>query len=75
MGRIKRQQSSPRVLTCPDVAALLNVSEARVYELARMRLLPSVRLGRSVRFLETEVLDWLAEGGAKFPEHDDYHGG
>lgn len=70
----RRQQSDTRVLTCPDVAALLNVSEARVYELARMRILPSVRLGRSVRFLEAAVLDWLAHGGAAFPEMNDEHG-
>ncbi len=37
------------LLTIPEVAAILNVSVPRVYELIRLRLLPAVHLGRQVR--------------------------
>lgn len=57
----------PRVLTCAEVAALLDATPARVYELARRGLIPCVRLGRSVRFLEEKILEWLENGGARNP--------
>jgi excisionase family DNA binding protein len=41
-----------RLLTAQDVARILRVPAPRVYALARRGMLPSVRLGRQVRFSE-----------------------
>lgn len=49
-----------RLLTASEVANILRVSTARVYELARRKSIPSVTLGqRQVRFDETALLDWI----------------
>ena len=56
-----------RLVKAADVAPVLDVSEARVYELARLKLIPCVRLGRQLRF-DLEVLEaWVAEGGQALP--------
>jgi excisionase family DNA binding protein len=47
------------------VVERLGVSRYRVYELARDGLLPSVRIGASVRFDMDRVEEWIAEGGAE----------
>jgi excisionase family DNA binding protein len=39
------------------------VSRARVYELARSRVIPSVRLGRQVRFDGAVLEEWIRNGG------------
>ena len=46
-----------------DVADVLGVSEARVYELVREEILPGVRLGRSVRVSKSELERFVAAGG------------
>lgn len=38
-------------------------SEARVYEAARLGLIPCVRIGRQVRFDEDMLRDWIKKGG------------
>lgn len=46
-----------------SIAVLLGTSPHRVYQLARAGLLPSVRLGRSVRFSPPAVRAWIEAGG------------
>ena len=60
-------QPLPRLLTAREVADALGVSEARVYELARMGLLPATRLGRQVRFNARAVAEWIESGGRALP--------
>jgi excisionase family DNA binding protein len=55
------------LLTIPEVAAILNVSVPRVYELIRLRLLPAVHLGRQVRVKPDVLAEWLAQGGQQRP--------
>jgi excisionase family DNA binding protein len=50
----------PRLLTAKEVASELGLTPFRVYELARLGLLPSIRLGRSVRFPREALENWLA---------------
>ena len=38
-------------------------SEQRVYECARLGLIPSVRIGRQVRFDEDALREWVKKGG------------
>jgi len=50
-----------RLLTANEVANILRVSTARVYELARIKSIPSITLGqRQVRFDETALRNWIA---------------
>lgn len=46
-----------------SIAVLLGTSPHRVYQLARAGQLPSVRLGRSVRFDPVAVRAWIEAGG------------
>ena len=50
-----------RLVKATDVAKLLGVSEARVYELVREGLLPAVHLGRQIRFSEAALERFIAE--------------
>ena len=52
-----------KLMTANEVAQLLNVSVQRVYELIRLHLIPSVRLGRQVRVGEESLRDWIQTGG------------
>lgn len=46
------------------VARCLDITEARAYELAKLGLLPCVRIGRQVRFRPEQVEEFIANGGA-----------
>jgi excisionase family DNA binding protein len=59
---------SHRLLTPTDVADLLSIPLSTVYELARDGRLPTIRIGRAVRFdrrdLETHLALHCRRGGA-----------
>lgn len=55
----------PRLLTAQEVAEQTALPLARVYELAREGLLPSVRLGRAVRFSADALRSWFESGGSQ----------
>jgi excisionase family DNA binding protein len=53
-----------RLLKASEVANILRVSTAHVYELARRELLPTVMLGeRQVRFDHEVLREWISKGG------------
>jgi excisionase family DNA binding protein len=52
-----------QLLRAREVALMLRVTEARVYELARRKLLPHIKLGRQVRFSENLLREWVEHGG------------
>ena len=52
-----------RLLTAKQVAPILQVTEARVYEMSRENLLPTVRMGRQVRYDEEALHNWIRAGG------------
>jgi len=56
-----------KLLRMDEVARLLDVSEARAYELARQEILPVVRLGRQVRVDSGRLQDWINSGGQSLP--------
>lgn len=56
-----------RLLTAKQTAELLQVTLPRVYELARTGLIPSVRMGRQIRFNEEALRVWAANGGSLQP--------
>jgi excisionase family DNA binding protein len=47
---------APVLLTVPEVAQLLRVPPKSVYQLAALRRIPVVRLGRSLRFDRADVV-------------------
>ena len=47
------------ILTVPEVAAYLRLSEATVYRLARSGEAPARRIGRSWRFSRAAIQQWL----------------
>ena len=52
-----------KLLTVPEMATALNVSQARGYELVRKGLIPAIRIGRQVRVHPDQLERWMAEGG------------
>ena len=44
-----------RLLSIPDVAALLALSRSKTYQLVKEGIIPSVRIGRCVRVVAAEV--------------------
>ena len=59
-----------RFLRVAEVADLLRVSQARAYELIRMGVIPSVRMGRQVRVDEVALSRWAEEGGRRLGDVD-----
>lgn len=55
----------PRLLRAEDVAEATGLTKARIYELVRRNEIPAVRVGRSVRFSEAALLEWLRTGGTR----------
>ena len=53
-----------RLLTAKETAGVLQVTLPRVYELARLGLIPSVRMGRQIRFDEDKLREWATRGGS-----------
>ena len=49
-----------RLLTIPDVAALLKVSIATVRRLQQQRKLPFVKIGGSIRFERGDIASYVA---------------
>jgi excisionase family DNA binding protein len=52
-----------KLLIASEVAEIMSVTEARVYELARRKMIPHIRLGRQVRFSEKVLHEWVERGG------------
>jgi excisionase family DNA binding protein len=59
-----------RLLTAKETAQLLKVTLPRVYELARTGLIPSVRMGRQVRFHEAKLIEWIEQGGSALQKEE-----
>ena len=50
---------SEPLLTADDAAELLRVRRSTVYELARTRRLPHVRVGRRILFVRSDLAAWV----------------
>jgi len=60
-----------KLLPIPAVAEILDVSPWRAYELARLGILPVVRLGRQIR-VDPDALDrFIRSGGSARPDDRD----
>jgi excisionase family DNA binding protein len=50
---------APELLTIPEVAELLKVSESTVRHLQQQRQIPFIKVGGSVRFTKSDVNSYL----------------
>jgi excisionase family DNA binding protein len=57
-------QALPPMLTASEAGTLLRVRTPQVYALARDGVIPSVRVGRAVRFNRDRLIAWIEAGGA-----------
>ena len=48
-----------KLLTAPEVAEILGLRLDHVYKLAREEQIPHLRFGRSLRFREEAIEEWL----------------
>jgi excisionase family DNA binding protein len=62
---ISQVSASNDTIPAKKAAELLGVSTWMLYELAKQRKVPHVRLGRMIRFRRTSLLAWLAEREAE----------
>ena len=58
------------MLTADEASTLLRIRRPQVYALAREGIIPSVRVGRAVRFSRHRLLQWIEDGGQGLPESD-----
>lgn len=56
-----------QLLTVPQAARTLGVSRARLYELIRQRIIPSVALGRQRRISPVSLQAFIDNGGQALP--------
>jgi len=70
-----------RLMTSPEVARILSISERSLWQLTRDGVLPCVRIGRSVRYTARSLEEWIrsreASGGQQrqLPkEQERFHG-
>ena len=55
----RMERRAVEILTVRETAAYLNLHPQTVYKMARAGHLPSVKIGRSVRFLRELLNEWL----------------
>ena len=58
-------QTGDRLLTAAEVAATMRVSNMTVYRLIKTGDLPALRVGKSYRVRESDVVEYLAERSVK----------
>src|SRR6266404_539112 len=58
------ENANMRLIQAKRASEVLSVSLARLYELARLGIIPVVRLGpRQIRFDEDALTEWVKHGG------------
>ena len=58
---VQKNQDEFTILTVPEVAEYLRVSDAKVYRLVRQGRLPVVRIGKVWRFRKDLLDQWLTQ--------------
>jgi len=49
------------ILTIPEVADYLKLSESKIYKMVQKGDIPSLKIGKSVRLRRTDVIDWMMD--------------
>ena len=61
------QRPTAGLVSAATLAPHLGVSTARLYQLARDKIVPSISVGRSVRFDLAQITAWIESGGKSYP--------
>ena len=49
------------IYTVTEVAEYLKISKSKLYRLVQTGRLPYIKIGRNVRILESDLLEWIEE--------------
>ena len=60
MSKYKSYDELSLMLSVPDVAAVLGISRAAAYELARSKDFPSLRIGTRIVVPKDKFIDWIS---------------
>jgi excisionase family DNA binding protein len=60
-----KSESRKELMTVAQVAEWLNVKESTIRKWTHYGFIPHVKLGRCVRFMESEIEKWLQERSEK----------
>lgn len=55
------------LLQMDEVSKILGVSLGRAYELSRLNIIPTVKLGRQIRVDPNKLEEWINNGGKGIP--------
>jgi excisionase family DNA binding protein len=61
------------ILTIPEVADYLKLSESKIYKMVQKGDIPSLKIGKSVRLRRTDVIDWMMDELLKNVLPEDEH--
>lgn len=64
-GQPALHATPPHLLSTPEAARLLTLRESTLRDYARRGLVPSVRIGRHLRFVEADLIDYLESRRAR----------
>lgn len=56
-----------RLLTLPEVASLLRISNGSVYNYINTRNLPAIKIGRNWRFKAEQIKFWISQQNLNSP--------
>jgi excisionase family DNA binding protein len=62
------QEPKPQVMTVPELAKYLRLSQAKVYRMAKEGSIPAFQIGRSWRFKKELIDAWIELGSRLSPE-------
>lgn len=63
--KYKSYEELPLMLSVPEVAAVLGISQAGAYELVRTDGFPSLKVGSRIVVPKEKFIDWIDENTAK----------
>lgn len=58
-SKYKTYEQLPLMLSVPEIAAVLGISRAAAYELARTKDFPSLRIGTRIVVPKDKFIDWI----------------
>ena len=58
---------SNKLYSAIELASILDLKEHRIYDLAREKFLPSVFIGRQIRFSGAAIEEFIENGGKRLP--------
>ena len=63
--KYKSYEELPLMLSVPEVAAVLGISQAGAYELVRTDGFPSLKVGSRIVVPKEKFIEWIDENAAK----------